>query len=230
MNMCCMGPEDTVCCQGAPASVRRSYGPAMATFASMTFRDFLDQTSAKTPTPGGGAVASAVGALAGALGGMVVSYSIGKKSLAAHEPVLRDAAAVLANARTLMLALAEEDAQAYGLVNELMRLPESDPRRMAEEPAAILASARVPLAAMAASVDLLRLFGALAPVTNRQLRSDLGIAAVLAEAACRSSEWNVRVNVALIKDAGAKSSIEHDASRMLAESVRLCRAVEAACA
>ena len=50
--------------------------------------------------PGGGSVAALAGALAAAMGEMVLNYSIGKKDLAAHEPVLREAC-TRANVRTL---------------------------------------------------------------------------------------------------------------------------------
>jgi formiminotetrahydrofolate cyclodeaminase len=200
----------------------------MTTFSALTLDEFLRQTSAKTPTPGGGAVASAVGALSAALAQMVVSYSVGKKSLAEHEPRLKEAAAILERARGLLMELAQEDAAAYGLVNELQKLPEGDPRR-AELPAANLASVQVPLAVMAACVDLLRLFVSLAGITNRALRSDLGIAAVLAEATVRAGRWNVDVNLAFLGDEAEKKRAGETAGTLVAEAVRLCAETEKAC-
>jgi formiminotetrahydrofolate cyclodeaminase len=200
----------------------------MTSFATQPLSTFLSNIASKTPTPGGGAVASAVGALGAALAQMVVSYSAGKKALVQHEPRLQESAKILERARGLLLELADEDAAAYGTVNELSKLPESDPRRVAL-PAANAASVQVPLAVMAACVDLLRLFETLAPITNKQLRSDLAIAAVLADAAARSSRWNVAVNVAFLGDAGAQEASRKAAQGMLAESARLCAAVEKAC-
>ncbi len=200
----------------------------MSSFARQPLSDFLASIASKTPTPGGGAVASAVGALAAALAQMVVSYSVGKKSLAQHEPRLQEATKVLERARGLLLELADEDAAAYGTVNELSKLPESDPRRAAL-PAATAASVQVPLAVMAACVDLLRLFETLAPITNKQLRSDLAIAAVLADATVRASRWNVAVNVAFLADARAVEPTNKEATGLVAESGRLCGVVEKAC-
>jgi formiminotetrahydrofolate cyclodeaminase len=200
----------------------------MTSFASQPFSGFLASIASKTPTPGGGAVASAVGALAAALAQMVVSYSVGKKALAQHEGRLQEASKVLERARGLLLELADEDAAAYGTVNELSKLPESDPRRAAL-PAANAASVQVPLAVMAACVDLLRLFESLAGITNKQLWSDLAIAAVLADAAARSSRWNVAVNVGFLGDAGAQEASRKAAEGLLAESARLCAVVEKAC-
>jgi formiminotetrahydrofolate cyclodeaminase len=159
---------------------------------------------------------------------MVVSYSVGKKSLAQHEPRLQESTKVLERARGLLLELADEDAAAYGTVNELSKLPEGDPRR-AGLPAATAASVQVPLAVMAACVDLLRHFETLAPITNKQLRSDLAIAAVLADATVRASRWNVAVNVAFLADAKAVEPTNKAAAGLVTESARLCGIVEKAC-
>jgi formiminotetrahydrofolate cyclodeaminase len=193
-----------------------------------TLGEFLDQLAAKTPTPGGGAVASAVGALAAALGGMVLAYSVGKKSLAEHDARLTDAAARLERARAVMLELAAEDEAAYGLVNELSRLPEGDGRREAL-PEATLMAARVPLSCVAACVSVLALLDELPGITNRHLRSDLAIAAILGEAAARSAAWNVAVNLPGIADAGVRAEISAECEGLLGRAAELAGRVEGAC-
>lgn len=200
----------------------------MSTFGSMTVEQFLAATHAKSPTPGGGAVASAVGALAAALAGMVVSYSVGRKSLAAHEGTLRDADGRLVRARGLMLALADEDAAAYGAVNDLMKRPEGDPVRVAELPAALQAAVDAPMATAAAGVDLLRLMVELAPITNRMLRSDLGIAAVLADATVAAARWNVVINAGSVPE-GPRRELLARIDGLLERSGEFRRRVETAC-
>ncbi|QOI99573.1 MAG: cyclodeaminase/cyclohydrolase family protein [Phycisphaeraceae bacterium] len=187
---------------------------ADSVFGTMSFHEWLGAVAAKSPTPGGGAVASAVGALSASLAGMVVAYSVGKKSLAAHQDALADAARTLERARALMLALADEDARAYGTVNTLSRLPEGDPGR-AGLASAMEAAVRAPMATIAASVDLLRLMLRLAPITNTHLHSDLGIAADLALASARSSLWNVRVNAGALPG-GAGDAAVREARAMIA--------------
>jgi formiminotetrahydrofolate cyclodeaminase len=203
---------------------------AQATIQSgmTTFAEYLDQIAAKTPTPGGGAVASGVGAMSAALAGMVVAYSIGKKSLAAHEGFLAEAQKRLARARTLMLDLAKEDEAAYGLVNELMRLPAGDARREREMPAAVAAAVAVPMAVAAGAVDLLRLYVELAGKTNPMLRSDLGIAAELALATAAGSLWNVRINAGELPEA-ARVKAMGQAEALVAEGGRLRGVVAGNC-
>lgn len=196
-------------------------------FSSLTISDFLAKTASKTPAPGGGAVASVVGALAAALAQMVVSFSLGKKNLVEHQPALENAAAELERARLVLMTLADEDAAAYGLVNELSRLPETDPRR-SELPAAEAASLQIPLAVTAASADLLRLFASLSARTNRHLRSDLAIAAILADACARSSAWNARINLPSLA-AERRQETESQLSSMLEDAADLCRRVVGDC-
>ncbi|MBK7406307.1 MAG: cyclodeaminase/cyclohydrolase family protein [Phycisphaerales bacterium] len=192
------------------------------------FGDFLEQLSSKTPTPGGGAVASAVGALGAALANMVLAYSVGRKNLATHTPKLEDAAARLRRARTLLLELAAEDERVYGLVNELSRLEQDHPRR-ADLPEACGAAAQVPLTCVATCLNVLGILDELPPITNTNLRSDLAIAAVLAEAAARSAAWNVEVNLPLIADPAVREGLREQCASMLENTVATARRVERAC-
>jgi formiminotetrahydrofolate cyclodeaminase len=202
----------------------------MPSLPSLPIADFLAQLGAKTPAPGGGAVASLTGALAASLARMVVAYSLNKKSLADHQPALERAATILARTSDLLLQLADEDAAAYALVNELSRLPESDPRRKAEWPAAVEASIGVPRAVLGAACDLLRLLESLQPITNQQLRSDLAIAAILAESAAKSAWWNVKMNLTLLPDPKAQGTIEHESQAMLGDAAVRRASIEQACA
>lgn len=201
----------------------------MTRLEEQTLASFLQNVAAKTPTPGGGAVASSTGATAAALAGMVVAYSLGKKNLAAHQADLERASAALARAREIFLELAEEDAAGYALLNELQKLPETDERRRRDMPGAIAAALAPPRAATAAAADLLRLIESLVPITNRHLRSDLAIAAVLAEAAAKAAAWNVAANLSLITDPTHRAQEAATARQLVAECERRRAEVEAAC-
>ncbi len=194
----------------------------------MPFGDLLTAVAAKTPSPGGGAVGCAAGALAAALAGMVVAYSIGKKDLAPHKDALTKAQADLGRARAMFLTLADEDAAAYGLLNELQKLPATDPRRLAEYDSAVHAAVTVPLAAVAASEELARRCAALATTTNPHLASDLVIAAILAAAAAESSACNVRINFPLMSDHALRDTMEQNMNAMLARTHGFADSVKSA--
>ncbi|MCC6320035.1 MAG: cyclodeaminase/cyclohydrolase family protein [Phycisphaerales bacterium] len=198
----------------------------MEPIGSLSVGEFLRQLGDKAPAPGGGASACAAGAIAAAQARMVVEYSVGKKNLAEHQPALERARETLRRLAAIFLELADEDAAAYGLVNELSRLPETDPRRMAEYAGAVEASLAAPRAALAGACDLLRLLAMLAPITNRHLRSDLAIAAVLGEGAARSAWWNVAINLPTIADEKRRAAIGAESAREVEAARDLRRQVE----
>ena len=197
-------------------------------FGQMRVEEFLEQTASKQPTPGGGAVAAVTGALGAALGQMVLAYSLGKKSLVAHQPMLEQTMLVLGRAQGKFIELAEEDARAYSVVNELMRLPETDPRRVAEWADAVAASVRPPMAALGLACECARVLRELCGRTNTFLKSDLAIAGVLAEACAAAAKWNVVVNVPQLPE-GERAKMLAEAERLHAVCVGLRSEIEKAC-
>jgi len=197
--------------------------------ASQTVGGFLESLDAKVPTPGGGAAAAITGATAAATAGMVVSYSINKKSLSEHSVFNTDAQKQLHRARTMFLMLADEDAAGYGVLNALWKLDKNDPKRVAGCADAVSGAINPPRAMLALSVDLLRLCESLITMTNRQLKSDLGVAAVLGNASAKAAAWNVRINIPLLPE-GEQAKANETVDMMLASANHLCAAIETECA
>jgi formiminotetrahydrofolate cyclodeaminase len=160
---------------------------------------------------------------------MVVAYSLGKKGLAEFQGSLERADVLLRRTADLMLELAAEDAAAYGLVNELQKLPDDHPRRRAEYPGAVEAAVAAPRSVLAAACDLLRLLETLAPITNRHLRSDLAVAAILAEATARAAGWNVEINLPLLPEEARRVALGNESRALVADARARAEAVERAC-
>lgn len=207
----------------------------MSTLGAMRFDELLAALAAKTPTPGGGAVAGATGALACGTAGMVVSYSVGKKDLAAHRERLEGVAKQLEAWRGEFLALADADAEAYGRLNALQKAAAagggggSDSTQAAELATAIEGALGVPVRCLRLSVEVVRQCLELAPITNRYLRSDLAIAGVLAEAAAVSAMWNVRVNLPLVEDVERRGVMGRECEGLVARSAELRGRLAQAC-
>lgn len=195
----------------------------------LRFDDLLDRLAAKTPAPGGGAAAPLSASIGVALTRMVIAYSIGKKSLAAHREQLTAADRRLAVAVDLLVRLADEDSAAYSAMNELLRLPEDDQRRAEELPSVASAAVNVPMSVIATCSDVLRLLRSLTAISNPQLLSDLAIGAVLVEAAARASRWNVVANAAFIQPPERRAGILDEADDMLASARSLVEAIEREC-
>lgn len=168
--------------------------------ADLTVRGAMDAIAARTPTPGGGAVGAIVGGLAAALGRMVLNFSIGKKSLAEHDDDNAVALTQLQTMTDLMLELAEADARAFAVLNDLWKLDKDDPKRVEQWDDAVEGAIDPPRRMLAASVGMLEALAPLVGRTNDMLRSDLAIAAILAAASARASAWNVAINLPLISD------------------------------
>ena len=196
--------------------------------ASVPFQTLLDQLAGKSPAPGGGAAAGMVGATAAALGGMVVAYSLGRKSLAEHEGFLEEAAARLARARELFLVLADEDARAYTALNALMRLPEDAAERVSGWETAVAGALAPPRAMLAGATDLLRLLEGLPGRINPHLGSDLAVAAIDAEACARGAAWNVSVNLPLLPEP-ERRPIRSETERLVADARERASRIETGC-
>ncbi len=197
--------------------------------AAQSIAAFLDALASRTPTPGGGAAACLTGAVAASLAGMVVAYTLGRKDAEPNRDRLEDAARRFEAARVVLLRLADEDAEAYGALAPLLRLPESDPKRQADLPDALEAAIAAPRAAMAACSNVLRLLEAVEPISNRNLRSDLAIAAALSASAARAAAWNVSINLPLVADTDRRDEIESDTVTTLADRTERARRVEDRC-
>jgi formiminotetrahydrofolate cyclodeaminase len=176
------------------------------TTRTLTVEQFAEALAARTPVPGGGAVAAVTLAHAAALAGMVVEFTLGKPAFAAHEDANRAALARLAAIRTEALALADRDAAAYGALTARWKLPKDEPERAARWPAAVAEAIDAPQAILDLAAVVSATCVTLAGRTNRNLGSDLAIAADLARLAARAAAHNVRVNLPSVGDEADRSA------------------------
>jgi formiminotetrahydrofolate cyclodeaminase len=197
--------------------------------AKETVGGFLEALSARQPVPGGGAAAGVVAAIAAGLAEMVLRYSLGKKSLADHQPLLEAMLPRLEAIRASSLRFADEDAAAYAKVNALWTLPKDDPRRLAEWSEAVNAAIEVPLRILDAAEQLLGIAKEMDGTTAASLRSDLAIAAVLGEAALRAAAWNVRINLPHLGDAARAASFERVLAAAIAHASETVGRIESHC-
>lgn len=166
----------------------------MSNTAALTIESFLNDLAATRPTPGGGAAASLIAATAAALAGMVVNYARAKPKYAEHADQHDDAIRKLTQARADFLALADRDAEAYATLNAAFARPKDDPQRARAIESAAAHAIAVPLEAMQRSAEVADCLTALRGCTSPQLASDLTIAAITTDAACRAFQLLVNAN------------------------------------
>jgi len=197
--------------------------------AELPMGDFVRRLGEAAPTPGGGAVAGTVGAIAAALARMVVGYASKRTGLAEHADLHEAALDELATLADRLLTLADADARAYGRLNALMKRPKDDRERVAGFVAAVEGAVAVPREAMEAGIELLDGLEALLGTTSKWLDSDLAIAGGMAHAAVHAAAWNVRANLSLIEDAERVDELQAEIGRSIAQADLRADRIEAFC-
>jgi glutamate formiminotransferase/formiminotetrahydrofolate cyclodeaminase len=194
--------------------------------------NFVAAIAAPTAAPGGGSVAAHAGALAAALAQMVAGLTVGRKKYVAVEGEMRDLGLRAAALRNELAALVERDAKAFEAVTVAMKMPkepkEAAVRRTRAVDAALLGAALVPLETARACATVADLALQVATKGNTNAVSDAGIAALLAEAACRGAAYNVRVNAAAMTDASPVMPLVREAGKLVDTAASAAAAVKTA--
>ncbi|RLS46024.1 MAG: formiminotransferase-cyclodeaminase [Planctomycetota bacterium] len=187
-------------------------------FRTLTVEEFAEMLAAKTPAPGGGAVAAITAAHAAALGSMVLEFTIGKPKFAADDASNGSALKRLTELRHHALVLADRDAEAYGVLNSLWKLPKDAAERLNGWDAAVAAAIDAPQAILDAAAEIAATCSGIAARTNPNLASDLAIAIDLACVAARAAAHNVEVNLPSVTDEGDRNTRRAAMTRALSES------------
>lgn len=171
---------------------------------SGTIKNYLDELSSSSPTPGGGNVSAYCGALAASLGIMVCSLTIGKKKYLEVEAEMMKARNKLEAFKEHFLELAVKDNEAFNKVMESYKLPkETDiekTKRTKKIEEATLEAAKVPVEVINFCRDMLPLINMIAVKGNRNSVSDAGVAALLASVAANGAYLNVVINCSSLKN------------------------------
>ena len=166
---------------------------------------FLDAVASGEPAPGGGSAAAHTGALAAALVAMVARLTIGKSKYAQVEAEMKTALAQAEILRAELTAAIEKDAAAFEEVMAAFRLPKETDAEKASRAQAIqnatLYAAEVPLEVAGKVVTIIDLAATVVAKGNLNAISDGASGAALARAALTTAGYNVRINLASLKDA-----------------------------
>ena len=195
-------------------------------FMDLPVKDFIAATAAKTPTPGGGSVAGAVGAMGVALGQMSLVFTQGKKKFAEHEDYYGHLADRLAKACQMFQDLVADDAKAYQLYQGASR-QDDGPEKDEAVQLATAAAIDVPREAMKLALAVMDDMKELAGKVNPWLITDLMASATLLAAAVRLSDYNVRVNIPTLTDSAAAAEVKQSSADDLARAVTLLDEIEA---
>lgn len=165
-----------------------------------TLARFGADLASSSPTPGGGGAAALAGALAAALGGMVVSLTVGKPKYAANEEALCAIGEKAEKAREELLDMIDADAEAFAPLVRAYSLPKDAPGREKTLEEALLRAAAAPARIAELCCEVVELLEGCAAMGSLLVLSDAASGAALAEGALRAAVINVKVNTALMHD------------------------------
>jgi glutamate formiminotransferase/formiminotetrahydrofolate cyclodeaminase len=181
-----------------------------------TLRAFSDDLASDAPVPGGGSAAAYAAALGAALAAMVARIATKK---APDDAVLLQYINEMDGLRGDFLRLVDDDSAAYGRVAAAMKLPKAtaDEKKARTErlQTALLAASRVPLEVARTSRRLLDACERGLATAPPAAVSDIGVGALMAEAALRGAAMNVMINLASLKDHEQVKALSEDLDRAL---------------
>lgn len=185
-----------------------------------SIRDFLRQAGSSSPTPGGGSVAALVAALGASMTAMVGNLSQGEK-FASFQAEINETLTEMNRLSSTSEELLHADIESFNAYMAALKLPKATEeekalRKLALEEATVHAI-DVPLRLMKLCLDGLRSTAAIAGSANKHVISDLGIGAILFEAAARSALLTVEINISSISDAALKSHYADRAAAVMEE-------------
>jgi glutamate formiminotransferase/formiminotetrahydrofolate cyclodeaminase len=167
---------------------------------------------------------------------MVAGLTVGKQKYVAVEGEMKQIGLDAADLVNTLTALVKADADAYAGVSAAYKLAKEPAdaavRRSEAITEALLGASRVPLDTARACARVAELAAAVGTKGNANAVSDAGVAALLAEAACRGAAYNVRINVAALDDKSRGAPLVAEATALVRQTseaaARAIAAVEAA--
>jgi glutamate formiminotransferase len=170
----------------------------------LTLTDFAEETAGESMAPGGGSISAYVGTLGVSLGTMVANLSAHKAGWDERWEEFSGWAEKGQAYKNKLLALVDEDTNAFNKIIAGFRMPKSsdaekEERAKAIEAATIYAT-EVPLQVMETAFATMEVMDAMTKIGLQNSLSDAGVGALCARTAVYGAYFNVRINAKDIKD------------------------------
>ena len=172
--------------------------------ADMTITEFANETASESPAPGGGSVSACMGALGAALGTMVANLSAHKKGWDDRWEEFSDWAEKGKQYHNRLLALIDEDTQAFNGIMTAFGLPKNTEEEKQIRHAAIQSATKnameIPFQVMQTAYDAMEVVKEMAENGNPNSASDAGVGALALRSAVLGAGLNVKINASGLDD------------------------------
>ncbi|MBM3244699.1 MAG: cyclodeaminase/cyclohydrolase family protein [Candidatus Omnitrophica bacterium] len=160
-------------------------------YKNSTLKKYLNDLAAKLPAPGGGSAASLNAALGASLISMVINFTLGKAKYAEYDAELRKMLQESEHLRDQFLDLVDLDVLAYRSRNKRDAL-------------------NIPFMLARLCFEAIKLCPVLVIKGNRNLASDVAVAAIMLESAFVSAYFNVEINLKILGNKKLTTSIRKE--------------------
>jgi len=171
---------------------------------NMSLSAFADETASESMAPGGGSIAAYVGTLGISLGTMVANLSAHKAGWDNRWKEFSDWAEKGQTYKHTLLALVDEDTQAFNQIIEAFRMPKTSSKEKSLRSQAIQEATKyateVPLKVMKTACESMEVMKAMVKIGLQNSLSDAGVGALCAKAAVTGAYFNVRINAKDLKN------------------------------
>lgn len=183
-----------------------------------TVADFAAVTASDAPAPGGGSVSALAGALAAALAQMVANLTVGREKYAASQEKMQDLLEAVPFVQQELLEAVDKDSAAFDGYMAALSLPKGTDgekeRRKAAMQEGLRQAALVPLRTAQLAVTLFPHLEAAVTLGNPNAVTDAMVAAMLARTCVLGAVFNVRVNLASIRDEAFVHSLAKECNEL----------------
>jgi formiminotetrahydrofolate cyclodeaminase len=185
----------------------------------LSLRTFMKELSSGSATPGGGSVAALCGAMGAALSAMVARLTLGREEFRNAWEGMKQVQEEADELAERFLLLAQQDTDAYREVIAALKLPRETegekPYREEFLQKAMKKAASVPLETLRLSEKLVQMAKEAVEHGSPIAVTDAGAAVHLAHAAARVAAYNVRINLATLKDGSFVEDCKREVEEIL---------------
>ena len=194
-------------------------------FKLQTCEDFIEVLASKAAVPGGGGAAALTGAIGIALGNMVGSLTVGKKTYADVEDEMWELKKKCDQLQKDFLHLIERDAEVFEPLSKAYGMPRETEEEKAEKArvmeAALKEACSVPMEIMEKCCEAIELIVEFGAKGSKLAISDAGVGAAFCKAALKGASLNVYINTKSMVDRAYAEELNKKADAMLEKYTKI---------
>ena len=190
-----------------------------------SLNEFIAEAASSSPTPGGGNVSAVIATLGASMVSMVANLTIGKKAYAEYEEQAKEVAAKVGDIIERLKVLTNADMEAFAQYMAVFKMPKETDEDKKARAAALQSAAKnatnVPLDICRACLEIVEQAEVLSKFGNKMAISDVGVGAMIGEAAMKSCMLSVDINLPSIKDQEFVAQVQAERNRLFTRAQEL---------